>query len=252
MESPNSTDSYDVIFQDELAIITFKARMFEFITDISESNRLLRFMDELSYNSMTKALLLFNEQDSFSPEQYDLYLSGIMDQNAVRDDCQPPYFSEKNARFRMINILNTFIRHMVRLHVPVIAALRSKVVTPFVGAALAADLRYATADTVFCMAHNRYGLHPSGGLPFFLSSYLHHSKAIEIQMTEEITAEEALQLGLINEILPAENFREMVMQRVRKLTRWKYCTIRETKRLTHFTRQSLDDYFTYEASLLNL
>ncbi len=148
--------------------------------------------------------------------------------------------------------MNTLVKHLTGLHIIVVAGAQGTVVTPYIGTVLAADFRYACEGSRFSMAHNKYGLHPSGGLPFFLSGLLNHSKALEIQVKDYITAEEALELGLINKILQKEKFVDQIILEIKKITRLKYCTIQHTKRLTNFNRKSLFDYFDYEAEILNL
>ena len=75
---------------------------------------------------------------------------------------------------------------------------------------------------------------------------------MEIMFLEKISSKEALGLGLINKIVPGENFLELVIKDIEKITQFSSCTIRMTKKLFACVRNSLSDYFTYEGSLLNL
>ncbi len=102
------------------------------------------------------------------------------------------------------------------------------------------------------MAHNKFGLHPSGALPYFLCHYMHHSKAMAVQLSQSITVEEAHELGLINDIFTPDHFDELCMEEVLSYLHCKTCTVRRTKQLTNFSRRGLNEYFQYEASLLNL
>ena len=102
------------------------------------------------------------------------------------------------------------------------------------------------------MAHNKYGLHSSGALPFFLSNSLHHAIAMEFQLKGSFTVEEAYEIGLINKVLPEHEFLDSLIRGTERVTKYKYCTIQQTKRLTNFSRKSLDDYFDYETKILNL
>ncbi len=77
-----------------------------------------------------------------------------------------PDIKEKYVRFREINILNRFIKYLANLNIIVVSDTQGSIVTPFVGVAFVADLIYVRKGTKFIMAHNKYGLHPSGGLPF--------------------------------------------------------------------------------------
>ncbi len=247
-----SNDFYDVSIEEELAIIAIKEKVFELITDVQLSEKLLSLINSIDHNPNVKALLFFNTVESFSEAQYERFISRIMGKIEINKDCDPTRIAERNLRFREINILNQLIKRLASVQKIIVSGIQGTVVTPFVGAALVADFRYAAEGTTFSMIHNKYGLHPSGGLPYFLSNMVHHSKAFELQLQDYIEAQEALDLGLINGILPGDNFKEHLFAIVREKTARSYCTIRDTKRLTNFSRKSLNDYFDFEGRLLNL
>lgn len=247
-----SNDFYEISIMDELAILEIKEKVFELITDVNLSGKLVEFLNGIDHNPDIKGLILFNRPESLNEEQYDIFISRVCDFESVEANGEKPCFKEKNARFREINILNSLIRNIAKLQTLVFTGLNGIVVTPFIGTAMVADFRYASEDAILSMIHNKYNLHPSGGLPFFLSQHLHHSKALEVQMTDRIKASEALELGLVSKILPSENFKDNLIAEARKYTRLNYCTIRDTKRLTSFNRKALKEYFEMEASLLNL
>lgn len=247
-----SNDFFEISKQDEIALISIKKKVFDLITDVNLSSKLIDFIDHVDHDPETKVLIFFNAPDSINDEQYDKFIYRIMKKKGKQDETAAPCFHEKNVRFREINILNTIIRQMASSQTLMVSGIQGTVVTPFIGAAMVADFRYASEDAVFSMAHNRHGLHPSGGLPFFFSNYLHHSRALEIQMSKNITAKEALELGLVNKLLPNEDFKKQLIKEIQPLLKLPFCTIRDTKRLTNFSRKGLSEYFEYEASLLNL
>ncbi len=247
-----SNDFFEISTVGEIALLDIKEKVFESITDLNLSGRLLEFISGLDHNPAIKALIFFNSPESLNEESYDRFIQRILSKDKPCDESTPPSFTERNVRFREINVLNKLIRTIGSLQTLVISGIQGTVVTPFIGAALVADFRYAAENAVFSMIHNKYGLHPSGGLPFFLSSFLHHSKAMEVQLSDHISADEALELGLVNKLLPEADFRNNLLDEVRKFTRLNYCTIRDTKRLTNFRRKDLEGYFEFEASLLNL
>lgn len=247
-----SNEFYEISIQEELSILEIKEKVFELITDLNLSGKLVDFLKGIDHNPDIKALILLNRPNSLNEEQYNNFINRVIDHKKTSADIDKPCFKEKNARFREINILNTLIKTMANLQTLVISGINGTVVTPFIGAVMVADFRFASEDAVFSMIHNKYGLHPSGGLPYFLSNLLHHSKALEIQFRDRIEAGEAVELGLISKLLPKEDFKENLIKEAKKYTKHSYCTIRDTKRLTNFNRQALKSYFELEASLLNL
>ncbi|MBN1339110.1 MAG: enoyl-CoA hydratase/isomerase family protein [Bacteroidales bacterium] len=252
MKYPENKNFYEAWVQDEIAFIKIGKGAFELITDLNQSDKLIRFIDSLDQNNSVKCLIVFNDAESLSDLEYDRFIGGVLQKRDSAEGDLAPCFGDKRARFREINILNTLIRHLAGLQIIVFAGIQGTVVTPFFGASLVADFRIAAENAVFSLAHNKYGLHPSGGLPFFLSNMLHHSKALEVQLRDRIDANEAYELGLVNLIVPDDKFEERLIGEAKKYSALSFCTIRDTKRLTNFSRKSINKYFEFEAGLLNL
>jgi enoyl-CoA hydratase/carnithine racemase len=234
-----------------LAVIDLKSDVFDLITSVSESQVLMDFLREVEYDKNVKGLLLLNEPGCLGEAVYDQFLRSILKEDEASEK-DVPAFLQKNVRFRQINILNNFIRFLSAYHKPVIVGMDCTLVTPFIGVALAADLRLASPKAVFSMAHRAYGLHPSGAIPYFLSHYLGHSRAMEIQLSGRLHADEAYRLGLVSQILPSDGFRDNCIRYLQPWLSHSRSTLFTTKRLNNFKNRWLDDYFDQEKSLMNL
>ena len=71
--------------------------------------------------------------------------------------------------------------------------------------ALCADLRIATPEALFSMAFVKLGLHPDWGGSVMLSRLVNPAIAGELMLTgETLTAQRAQTLGLVNQIVPAD------------------------------------------------
>ncbi len=252
MNTITSTGFYEITRQNEIAIIRIKNNTFDFITDKNLIGDLLDFIDSIHKETEIKALLYYNEPDSFSDEKYSKFINRIMVDCTEKEQSILPIYSKRNIRAREINFVNAIIKKLSQLHIFIVAGIQGTVVTPYTGTAMVADFRYACEGSKFSMAHNKYGLHPSGGLPFFLQNLLNHSQALDIMSRDYLSAEEALDLGLITKILKKDKFVDQMIMEIKKLTRLKYCTIQHTKRLTNYSRESLSDYFEFEYQILNL
>lgn len=242
----------ELFTEGKIAVIKFREKIFEFIVSLDESDTLIDYISKTQYDNNIKALLFVNEPGSIDDKQYDNFLKSILSEEYLMEEDGMPDFCQKNIRFREINILNKIVREIVNYNKLCFVGIQGTVVTPFLGASMAADIRYATKNTVFIMAHNKYGLHPSGGLPFFLTQSLGHQKAMEVQLSERITGGEALKLGIVNKLLPENDFIKNCIKEISRFISIKSCTIRNTKRLTNFSRTLINDYFDFEAGLLNL
>src|SRR5438093_9626445 len=88
---------------------------------------------------------------------------------------------------------------------PVIAALNGTAAGAGLSLALACDLRIAAAGAQLIVVFVRVGLVPDAGSLFFLTRMLGLSKATELAITgDPVNADEALRLGLVVAVVPAD------------------------------------------------
>ena len=94
-----------------------------------------------------------------------------------------------------------------RLEKPVVAAINGVAAGAGFSLALACDLRLAAHDARFLMAYGNIGCTADGGSTYLLPRLVGFSKALELYTASQpISAEYARELGLVNQVIPAENF----------------------------------------------
>ena len=245
------TEYFETKVIDNIAIIRVKNNVYKLVTDLDESEKVMNFIRQTEYDDNIYALLLINDNEVFSEKMYDSFINGIIEQQSLERK-EPPSFTEKILRFREINILNKMVIGLAEYQKLLYCGLVGEVVTPFFGTSMAADFRFVTDQTQFILSHNKFGLYPTAALPYFLSQQLGHSKAMEIILGDKLSCEKAFDLGLINKLLPFDNFENACIDHIKANFNCKSCTVRRTKQLVNFSRRELKDYFHYEASLLNL
>ncbi len=250
---PEPDENIEFKLHEDILIFRIIKNVYDEITDASKSERFLKLLQSAKSDNDVKAILIYNEPDSLGDTEYDRFLRSILSKDIPGDYTGTPNFCERSKRYKEINILNRLINAIVDTHKIVVSGLQGEVVTPFFGVSLATDMRFASEDMNYYLSHARYGLHPSGALPFFLSRYLHHSMATEILIKGgKISAKKALNLGLITKTIDDKNFEQGCIKRLKKYTDICHSSLRNTKRLINFQRRELEDYFEYEASILNL
>ncbi len=95
------------------------------------------------------------------------------------------------------------------MHQPVIAAVQGAAAGAGMNIALAADLRIASEDATFGQNFVKVGLFPDLGGTYFLPKIVGLSKAAEMFYTGDmIDAKEALRLGIVNKVVPADQLEE--------------------------------------------
>ena len=234
--------------EEEFLIIEIKQNAFQIVTDLSGSSHLFDLLDLTENHSDMKGVLLVNHPGCFGEAKYEDYLKKILRINAGEKMDLLAAHESQSIRKRQINILNQFILNSLRMQKLVIVGLQGDVVTPFMGGSLAADIRFGSQDMSFSLAHLTFGLHPSGALPYLLPRYLGISRAKDLLLRGgKIPAEGAMKLGLINQILPAENFLEACITEVKKMQRIDLRLIKITKQLMNIYSEELARYFEYEA-----
>lgn len=84
--------------------------------------------------------------------------------------------------------------------------------------ALACDLRYAAQEAVFTTAFARVAFAGDYGGTWFLTRLVGSAKAKELYyFSDRFGADDALRLGIVNDIFPRESLEDEVMQRARRL-----------------------------------
>ncbi len=245
-------DYFEVKILDKIATIIIKKDVFKLLKSKDSSDLLFDSLRSLQRDTKIKALLFMNTPDCYGDKVYDIFIEKSIKSFKKNNTEELLEYQDCNERLKENRILNIFIKYLINYNKLCFIVLSGGIVTPFFSASLAMDIRYATPDMYFSLAHNKYGLHPSGGLPHFLIQQIGYNKAIELMLSDKVSAEMALELGLINQIVAKDKMLETVIKDIERIIEFPSCTLRRTKRLSNFVRNSLDDYFDFEASIWNL
>ena len=106
---------------------------------------------------------------------------------------------------------NRVIRTIRAMEKPVIAAVNGAAAGAGFGMALASDFRIASENAKFVTAFARIALSSDSGVAYWLPKIIGHQRATELLFSSRrVLAEEALQIGLVNEVVPADEFEARV------------------------------------------
>jgi len=247
----NPDDYFTLNRSSHVTVVRLKGDVYSLVTDVVKSDYFIAKINEINHTDDIKGLLILHDKGLFNLAGYRRFMDVIIAPESMQETW--PRFRDPKTRFGMIHAINRFIRTMVDFKKLFLVGLSGEVVSPFFGISMAADIKYGAEDLSFVLDHHHYGLHPSGALPYFLTKFLHHSKALEILLrSEPITATEALETDLVNKLLPLEQFEELCLQHALALCDIRHSTLFYTKRLLNHTRDDLKAYLDYEAQMINL
>lgn len=141
---------------------------------------------------------------------------------------------ERTRHFKnfISNEAHPLVLRLRRMRPPVVASVHGAVAGFGMSLMMACDLAFASAGTRFTLAYVRLGTSPDGGSTFFLPRHVGAKRAMEIALLgDRFEAETALELGLINEIVPADALSEHVASIAERLALGPAAALARTKRL---------------------
>ncbi|HXT62890.1 MAG TPA: enoyl-CoA hydratase [Pyrinomonadaceae bacterium] len=137
------------------------------------------------------------------------------------------------------------IRHMTK---PVIASINGPASGAGFNLALACDLRIASADATFSQSFVKIGFHPDWGGTYFLPRMVPSNVACELFfLGEPIDAQAALQLNLVNRVVPADQLENETRALAERLRDSAAISIGAAKQAVYASEQdTLDRMLQYE------
>ena len=146
---------------------------------------------------------------------------------------------------------NPIITRLRTIEKPVIASVNGVAAGAGCSLALACDIRIAAESASFIEAFVNVGLVPDSGSTFMLPRLIGVSRAMEMAFTgRKIAAPEALQIGLVNQLVPDDQLAAATKKLADKLAGLPTWAIGLTKRAINASwRSDIETQLDYEAML---
>ena len=111
----------------------------------------------------------------------------------------------QQALYRIVDTLHPLLVRMRHMPKPVLAAVQGAAAGFGLSLVLAADLALAAEDTIFTSGYIHLGTSPDGGMTATLSRVVGLKQAAELMLLgDRFDAGRALELGLVNRVVPAD------------------------------------------------
>jgi len=146
---------------------------------------------------------------------------------------------------------NPIITRLHTIEKPVIASVNGVAAGAGCSIALACDIRIAAESASFIEAFVNIGLAPDAGSTFMLPRLIGVARAMEMAITgRKVTAAEAMQIGLVNQVVPDDQLAAATKKLADKLAGLPTRAIGLTKRAINASwRSDLEIQLDYEAML---
>ncbi|MFT4614969.1 MAG: enoyl-CoA hydratase/carnithine racemase [Bacteroidia bacterium] len=110
-------------------------------------------------------------------------------------------------------------RKLAEIDKPVIAAVNGLASGAGVDVSLQCDIRFAARSANFRISYTAFGLVPGNGGTYFLPRIVGEAKALELfYAAKPIDAEEALRIGLVNQVFDDDTFMDRTMEYAHDIT----------------------------------
>ena len=215
-------EGVEIDVEECIAILKITKNAFVSLAKLEIGESFLKTIDKIGGDKDLKAILIINTPGTYSEEAYTDFLSAVVGNDVPNINLgEISALDRKTIVSRELNVLGRIIMKKLETTKIIISALQGIVVTPFFGASLSSDFRFASVGMSFSLTHIKYGLPPTGGIAFFLPRYIGQARAVELLIRGgNIGAEKALEMGLINKIFAKENFEENCIKEAKEI-----CTI---------------------------
>ena len=219
-----------------LAVLQFNRPEQYNALDLQMSVELLEGLLEIKNDPGVRALLITGSGKSFHSGGDIKFFNSELD-NAPK------------AIDRLVIGFHNFISQLVRLPIPVVAAVNGPAAGAGFSIAMACDLVLAHQDAVFTMAYTRIGASPDGGSTFFLPRLLGLKRAMELTLTNRVlSAQEAYDWGIVNRVIGDEKFMDQAREFTMELANGPTAAFGRAKSLlNHSLNHDLEIQLEHEA-----
>jgi enoyl-CoA hydratase/carnithine racemase len=193
-------EQFSSSLDNEILVIREKQHILHLTQDIRDVFSLYDYLDSVASSKAYKALVMFARSEQSLQIEHSRFLSRILSGHL-----------ELHSLERFLNLANKYILSISTLNCMTVFAGQGTVSLFYLNTGLAYDYRIIAEDTVFENHNVDIGLVTKGS-GYFLPRLLGIRKATEVLQWKSFSAEEALQLGLVDLVVPVSRLEEETME----------------------------------------
>lgn len=222
-----------------ILLIHFKNHALVYSADLEAKEQFLRFLDRADADPSLKVLVLVGFEES-GVEAYEEF-----EQKLASGELQAI------AAERLTHALHQLISRILSMHKVFISVERNGVLASMFNVAMACDYRIMAEDACIQNPYVAQGMIPQGGGCVFLTRRMGRGHTLRFLLTSrETPAREALERGLVDEVVPTEQIEAVAMERAREFAGASLACIAGAKRLINHAFSNLEEHFELERQVI--
>lgn len=242
MKDKNSLNTENDVFssslRDDLLVVRQKRHILHFTHDINKIFSFYDYLDSILSSKKFRALVVFGEPQKEPMLEY------------VRFLCDAIHSSQENKLFeRLFNVVNRLFATLSSINGITVFAGRDHISLFQLNLSLAYDFRVVAEGAIFENLNADIGLITKGS-GYFMARLLGVKKATDVLQWRTFSAEDALQLGLVDRIVPAHTLEEETMEFVRMNLQCQTSTLLGIRKLLKCDQQELKRSLDFEDQLI--
>ncbi len=229
------TAAFSLEHRENVAVLRFTRSPLYFSTFLAVRDQLLGALRQCSRDGSIRAIVLLGFPEKAGSREYEQFFrENIRQASWIRIH-------------RMLNAFSQLIEAIIENDKLVVFADSGTVISQFLNVSLACDYRVVGDNTVIQKAYLRHGMIPKGAGVLFLSQLIGRSAALQLLLSDEdITAERALELGIVDEVVPFRELEEAAIAAAARFAAKPLTTTTGLKRLMSYQLRGLSDYLSFE------
>ena len=232
---------------ENVAIVSFKEEPIVYTTDLHGKKIFFNYLDFILANEKIKVILFIWPSKKIIEEEYLNFYRRLSKLRITS------WGGDIKIISRFYNAINQFILKVLTCDKMIISADSGYAPLLYLSVSLACDYRIIAKNSVYSNPDIELGMIPNGGITYFLTRLIGRKKTFDILLSgNDITAAEALTLGIVDKIVPPEKLKEIALDVAETYTQKPSSYLSGVKRLTNYDMNELKKILIIEDEILQL
>jgi hypothetical protein len=231
----------------DYSVITFKEQALQILVDVSAKENFMSVLSSIQNTPSTKGLAIIYPDEYPGDAEYKRYLENLLEGR--------PHEGKIHQFRNVLLSIGHFIDEVINFTIPIVSGMSGNISPESFGYSMAFDFRLATKTTSLKFPNLHLGFPHSGLLSYFMVRNIGQAKAAELLFTKSsLSAVEALDLGLINQVVSEEELEYQCIEKLNQMSQFPSYAILETRRLLQPDIGEIQKYIdeSFASSIRNL